>query len=157
MPLEPGDKAPDFTLLVQNADPFSLSKSVKARKVLHLIDFYPKADTPGCTTQACELRDVASEVGGTVILGISPDLPPALVRFDEEHALGFALLSDPDHAVADAYGARGDESMYGKTHRGVIRSAFLVAEDGTLAAAWPKISPQQTPEKLRRALQVLAA
>lgn len=157
MPPQPGDGAPDFTLVDQHGEPLTLSKSLEQRKAWHLIYFYPRAATPGCTTQACGLRDVASAVGDTVILGISPDLPPALARFDAAHALGFTLLSDPDHAVADAYGAWGDKSMYGKTYQGVIRSAFLVGEDGTVAAAWPKISPKQTPEKLLRALKALAA
>ncbi|MEX2658367.1 MAG: redoxin domain-containing protein, partial [Acidimicrobiales bacterium] len=91
MPLEPADKAPDFTLLDQRGDPFTLSESSKDRKVL--VYFYPKADTPGCTTQACGLRDIVGDVGGTAIVGISPDQPTALAKFDAKYELGFTLLS----------------------------------------------------------------
>ena len=149
MPLVPGDKAPEFTLLDQHGNPTSLS-SFGGRRVLAY--FYPKADTPGCTTQACGLRDVAGELGDTVIVGISPDLPAALARFDAKHSLGFLLLSDPDHAVAEAYGAWGEKSMYGKKYQGVTRSAFLVDEEGVLEEVWAKISPKDTPKNLLKAL-----
>jgi len=152
MPLKPGDKAPDYTLLDQHGEPFTLSKSLKQRKVRHLIYFYPKADTPGCTAQACGLRDVADQVGDTVILGISPDGPDRQLRFDDKYGLGFPLLSDPDHAVADKYGAWGTKKLYGREYQGVIRSAFLVDEKGRIAEAWPKISPKDTPKNLLRAL-----
>jgi len=152
MPLKPGDKAPDYTLLDQHGEPFTLSKSLKQRKVRHLIYFYPKADTPGCTAQACGLRDVADQVGDTVILGISPDAPDRQLRFDDKYGLGFPLLSDPDHAVADKYGAWGTKKLYGREYQGVIRSAFLVDEKGRIAEAWPKISPKDTPKNLLKAL-----
>jgi peroxiredoxin Q/BCP len=152
MPLKPGDKAPDYTLLDQHGEPFTLSKSLKQRKVRHLIYFYPKADTPGCTAQACGLRDVADQVGDTVILGISPDGPDRQLRFDDKYGLGFPLLSDPDHAVADKYGAWGTKKLYGREYQGVIRSAFLVDEKGRIAEAWPKISPKDTPKNLLKAL-----
>lgn len=152
MPLEQGDEAPDFTLLDQHGEPCSLSESVKARKAGALLYFYPRADTPGCTTQACGLRDIAGEVGDTAIIGISPDQPAALARFDAKHSLGFTLLSDPDHEVAEAYLAWGEKRLYGKTYEGVIRSAFLVGGDGRIVEAWPKISPKDTPAKLLRAL-----
>lgn len=152
MPLKPGDKAPDYTLLDQHGEPFTLSKSLKQRKVWHLIYFYPKADTPGCTAQACGLRDVADQVGDTVILGISPDAPDRQIRFDDKYGLGFPLLSDPDHAVADKYGAWGTKKLYGREYQGVIRSAFLVDEKGRIAEAWPKISPKDTPKNLLKAL-----
>lgn len=151
-PLKPGDKAPDFTLLDQNGEELSLKKSLKEKKVWHLIYFYPKADTPGCTTQACGLRDARGEIGDTVVLGISPDKPAAQAKFDAKYSLGFPLLSDPDHAVADAYGAWGERSMYGKKYMGIVRSAFLVDEKGKIAHAWPKISPKDTPENLKKAL-----
>lgn len=153
MPLKPGDKAPDFTLLDQHGQPFSLKTSLKETEAQHLIYFYPKADTPGCTVQACGLRDVAAEVGDTVIVGISPDTPTKLAQFDEKHSLGFTLLSDADHAVADEYGAWGERSMYGRKYMGIIRSAFLVDESGRVAEAWPKISPKETPAKLVAALR----
>lgn len=152
MPLKPGDNAPDFTLLDQNGEPFSLSKSLKTRKVRHLIYFYPKADTPGCTQQACGLRDAAPDIGDTVVLGISPDKSAAQAKFDTKYSLGFPLLSDMDHAVADAYGAWGEKSMYGKKYMGIVRSAFLVDEKGRVEQAWPKISPKDTPLNLKRAL-----
>ena len=152
MPLKPGDKAPDFTLLDQHGQPFTLSKSLEQRKSWHLIFFYPKADTAGCTKQACGLRDAAPQVGDTAIVGISPDPPARQARFDQKYGLGFPLLSDQDHAVADAYGAWGEKSMYGKKYMGIIRSAFLVDEEGKVAAAWPKVAPQHTATNLLAAL-----
>jgi peroxiredoxin Q/BCP len=151
-PLKPGDKAPAIALEDQSGTKVKLT-DFKGRKVL--VYFYPKADTPGCTTQACGLRDAreAKEIGDTVVLGISPDKPAAQAKFDTKYSLGFPLLSDPDHAVADAYGAWGEKSMYGKKYMGIIRSAFLVDEKGKIAQAWPKISPKDTPLNLRKALE----
>jgi peroxiredoxin Q/BCP len=150
--LKPGDKAPDFTLLDQNGQPFSLSKSLKARKVLHFVYFYPKASTPGCTTQACGMRDIAGEVGDTVILGMSPDKPSAQSKFDEKYGLGFPLLADEDHAVAEAYGVWGEKSMYGKKYMGIVRSALLIDEQGKIEHAWYKVAPKDTPLNLKKAL-----
>ncbi len=144
-----GSRAPAFNLRDQTGTKLRLS-SFKGRKVL--VYFYPKADTPGCTTQACGLRDIAEEVGDTVIVGISPDEPEKLAKFDAKHSLGFTLLSDPDHSVAESYGAWGEKKMYGRSYEGVIRSAFLVDEQGKLVEAWPKISPKDTPKKLLQAL-----
>jgi len=152
MPLSPGDNAPDFTLLDQNGEPFTLSTSLKQRKDLHLIYFYPKADTPGCTTQACGLNEVLGEIGDTVVLGISPDQPAKQLRFAEKYGLGFPLLSDPDHAVAEAYDVWHEKKNYGRTYMGIVRSAFLVDERGAVAEAWYKISPADTPKKLLAAL-----
>ena len=146
-----GDKAPAFNLADHTDTKVRLS-SFKGRKVL--VYFYPKADTPGCTTQACELRDISDDIGDTVVLGISPDAPAKLAKFRDKHDLGFTLLSDPDHAVADAYGVWGEKSMYGKKYFGIIRSAFLVDESGKISHAWPKISPKDTPLKLLAALKV---
>jgi thioredoxin-dependent peroxiredoxin len=154
MPLKPGDKAPDFTLLDQHGEPFTLSSSLKQREASHLIYFYPKADTPGCTKQACGLRDVLPELGGAAVVGISPDKPAALTRFDTKYGLGFPLLSDPDHAVADAYGVWGEKKRYGRTYQGIHRSAFLVDEEGRVAEAWYDISPADTPVRLKAALGV---
>ncbi len=148
-PPEPGSRAPAFNLGDQHGDKIRLA-SFKGRDVL--VYFYPKADTPGCTTQACGLRDIANQIGDTVVVGISPDPPDKLAKFDQKYGLEFALLSDPDHAVADAYGVWGAKSMYGKTYQGVIRSAFLVDKSGKVAQAWPKISPKDTPTKLLAAL-----
>ena len=149
MALTTGDRAPAFNLSDQHGNNIRLS-SFKGRKVL--VYFYPKADTPGCTTQACGLRDVAGDIGDTVVLGISPDLPPKLAKFDDKYGLGFALLSDPEHKAADAYGSWGEKSMYGKKYMGIIRSAFLVDEKGKVSHAWPKISPKDTPANLLKAL-----
>jgi peroxiredoxin Q/BCP len=153
MPLKPGDMAPDCTLLDQLGEPFSLEKSLSERKARHLIYFYPKADTPGCTVQACGLRDIAGEIGDTVIVGISPDTPARLKKFDEKYDLGFTLLSDVDHDVAERYGVWGEKKNYGKTYMGVVRSAFLIDEHGAVEQAWPKISPKDTPTNLLSALE----
>jgi thioredoxin-dependent peroxiredoxin len=147
--LKPGDKAPEFTLLDQDENTVSLA-GLAGRKVL--VYFYPKADTPGCTTQACGLRDVLGDIGDTAVIGISPDKPAKQKRFDDKYRLGFPLLADEDHSVAEAYGAWGEKSMYGRKYMGIIRSAFLVDEDGTLAEVWPKISPKDTPTNLLKAL-----
>jgi peroxiredoxin Q/BCP len=144
-----GKQAPAFTLLDQNGEQVRLS-ALKGRKVL--VYFYPKADTPGCTTQACGLRDVAAEVGDTVIIGISPDQPAKLKKFDEKYGLGFTLLSDEDHAVAEKYGLWVEKKNYGKTYMGVQRAAFLIDEAGKIQNAWPKISPADTPKNLLAAL-----
>jgi peroxiredoxin Q/BCP len=149
MPLKPGDKAPDFTLPDQSGTDVPLD-SFKGRKVL--VYFYPRADTPGCTTQACGLRDALPDLGDTAVVGISPDKPNALEKFDTKYGLGFPLLSDVDHSVAEAYDAWGEKKNYGKTYMGIIRSAYLVDEDGKIEQAWPKISPKDTPEKLKAAL-----
>jgi peroxiredoxin Q/BCP len=151
--LERGDKAPDFTLLDQDGNEFSLADRLAGAKGKHLIYFYPRADTPGCTTQACGLRDVLGDIGDTVVVGISPDTPAKQKKFDDKHSLGFPLLADEDHAVAEAYGAWGERSMYGRKYMGIIRSAFLVDADGSLAEVWPKISPKDTPKKLLAALK----
>jgi peroxiredoxin Q/BCP len=150
MPLEPGDKAPLFTLLDQHGQKVKLS-DFKGRKVM--IFFYPKALTPGCTQQACGLRDVAGDVGDTVILGISPDTPDKQLAFDEKHSLGYPLLADTDHAVADKFGVWGEKKLYGRAYMGIIRSAFLVDEKGKIAHAWYKVSPKATPANLVKALK----
>ena len=147
--LQPGDKAPTFTLLDQRGEPVKLGDH-QGRKVL--IFFYPKADTPGCTAQACGLRDVAGDVGDTVILGISPDKPAKQAKFDTKYGLGFPLLADEDHAVAEAYGVWAEKSMYGKKYFGIVRSAFLVDEKGKIAEAWYKISPKDTATNLLRSI-----
>lgn len=146
---EIGKPAPAFTLLDQDGEKTSLS-DFSGRKVL--VYFFPRADTPGCTTQSCGLRDVADQIGDTAIIGISPDKPTAQKKFDSKYGLGFPLLSDEDHAVAEAFGAWGEKSMYGKKYRGIIRSAFLIDETGKIEQAWVKISPKDTPTNLLQAL-----
>jgi peroxiredoxin Q/BCP len=147
--LTTGDRAPAFALSNQTGTKVRLSE-FKGRKVL--IFFYPKADTPGCTAQACGLRDVASQIGDTVVIGISPDAPEKLAKFDAKHSLEFTLLADQDHKVAEAYGVWGEKKLYGRAYMGIIRSAFLIAENGKIENAWYKISPKDTPAKLLAAL-----
>src|SRR5512135_3601898 len=125
--LVPGDKAPAFTLDDQDGNAVKLS-SFKGRKVL--VYFYPKADTPGCTTQSCALRDVAGDIGDTAIVGISPDASARQKKFDEKYGLGFPLLADTEHTAAEAYGVWGEKKNYGRTYMGIIRSAFLIDEKG---------------------------
>ena len=140
-----------FSLPDQDGSVVSLD-SMRGRKVL--LYFYPKADTPGCTTQACDLRDVAGQIGDTVVLGISPDAPAKLKKFQAKYDLPFALLSDNEHTVAESFDVWKEKSMYGRTYMGIERSAFLIDTDGTVAAAWYKVKPKDTPTNL---LQALAA
>jgi peroxiredoxin Q/BCP len=146
---EAGTKPPAISLPDQNGETVKLA-SFKGRRVL--VYFYPKADTPGCTAQACGLRDIAGQIGDTVILGISPDKPARLKKFDDKYGLGFTLLSDEDHALAESFGVWVEKKNYGKTYMGVQRSAFLIGTDGKVEQAWPKISPADTPKNLLAAL-----
>ena len=147
--LQEGAGAPAFSLLDQSGATVDLA-GFRGRKVL--VYFYPKADTPGCTTQACGLRDVLGDIGDAAVVGISPDTPAKQKKFDEKYGLGFPLLADEDHAVAEAYGVWVEKSMYGRTYMGIERSAFLVGEDGALEKVWYKISPKDTPTRLVAAL-----
>jgi thioredoxin-dependent peroxiredoxin len=147
--LTEGRPAPAIVLTNQNGDRVDVT-TMRGRSVL--VYFYPKADTPGCTQQACALRDVADQVGDTVILGVSPDLPAKLARFRTKYELGFDPLSDPDHAVAEAYDVWHEKKNYGKVYMGIVRSAFLIGPDGVLQHAWYKVSPKDTPIKLLEAL-----
>ena len=149
-PLELGAAAPRVKSVDQHGSPVDLGGLYD--RGLVLVYFYPKADTPGCTTQACGLRDIASQVGGTAIIGISPDKPAKLKKFDDKYGLGFTLLADEEHAAAEAYGVWVEKSMYGKQYMGVQRSAFLIDAAGTVTHAWPKISPNDTPTNLLAAL-----
>jgi len=141
--LKAGERAPDFDLKDQNGKRIKLS-DYRAKKLL--LYFYPKADTPGCTTQACSIRDSSDEMDkrGLAVLGVSPDKPDSQRKFDDKFALGFPLLCDTDHAVADAYGAWGEKQMHGKTYEGIIRSSFLIDEEGKIEQAWYKVSPKDT-------------
>jgi len=149
MPLKPGDKAPAFSLSDQHGNTVKLS-AFKGRKLL--IFWYPKADTPGCTQQSCGLRDILGDIGDTAVIGISPDKPTKQAKFDEKYGLGFPLLADEDHAVAESYGVWTEKSMYGKKYMGILRSAFLIDEKGKIAEAWYKVSPKDTPANLLKAL-----
>ena len=148
--LKEGAFAPDIELLDQHEKKFSLKKLSK-RTVL--VYFYPKADTPGCTQQSCGLRDIAEQIGKTVIVGISPDKPAKLLKFDEKYSLGFTLLSDDTNAVAKKYKVWKKKSMYGREYMGIERSAFLINGKGEIVHAWYKISPKDTPLRLLESLK----
>ena len=149
--LKPGDKAPDFSLSDQRGKTVKL-KDFRGKRVV--VYFYPKADTPGCTTQSCALRDAEPDLKKlkAVVLGISPDPPEKQAKFDDKYGLGFTLLADTEHTVAEKYGVWGEKVNYGRKYMGIIRSAFLIDEKGKVSHAWPKISPKDTPTKLLKAL-----
>ena len=148
--LKEGSLAPEIELLDQHEKKFSLKKLSK-RTVL--VYFYPKADTPGCTQQSCGLRDIADQIGKTVIVGISPDKPAKLLNFDQKFSLGFTLLSDDTNAVAKKYKVWKKKSMYGREYMGIERSAFLINGKGEIVHAWYKISPKDTPLRLLESLK----
>jgi peroxiredoxin Q/BCP len=152
--LAEGDVAPDFSLPDQKGEELTLSSLRGETVVLY---FYPRADTPGCTTQACGVRDRSEDyaLAGARVIGISPDEPAALGKFDDKHGLGFTLLSDADHAVADAYGAWGEKSMYGKKYMGMLRSTFIVGPDGRIARAFPRVQPKKHDDLVLKALAEL--
>jgi len=153
--LTPGQGAPAFSLVDQHGKTVKLS-DFKGRKVL--LYFYPKADTPGCTTQSCAVRDARQDMKklNVEVLGLSPDTPEDQKKFDVKYSLGFPLLADTDHAVAEAYGVWGDKTNYGKTYKGIIRSSFLIDERGNVQRAWYKVKPEDTVPKAREALEELA-
>ena len=138
-----GDKAPLFALKDQDGKTVRLSQ-FKGKPVI--VYFYPKADTPGCTQQSCNLRDVFPQLKKlkAAVVGISPDAPTKQKKFDDKYQLGFPLLADEDHAVADAWGVWGEKSLYGKKFMGIVRSAFVVDEKGKLAGVFYKVSPKDT-------------
>ena len=141
--LKPGDPAPAFALLDQHDETVRL-EDYRGKKLV--VYFYPEADTPGCTRQSCDLRDHRSGLTGigADVVGISPDLPAKQLAFDEKFGLGFPLLSDPDHATAEAWGAWGEKHRDGKTTIGLIRSSFLVDEEGRIEQAWSPVTPEDT-------------
>jgi thioredoxin-dependent peroxiredoxin len=151
--LAEGDQAPDFTLPDQRGNPVTLSD---LRGQTLVVYFYPRADTPGCTTQACGVRDHAAdydEIDARVI-GISPDPVTAVRKFADKYDLGFTL-ADEDHTMADAYGTWGEKSMYGKTYMGVQRATFIIDADGRIAKAFPKVSPKTHDDVVLEALGAL--
>jgi peroxiredoxin Q/BCP len=152
--LSAGDRAPAFTLLDQSDTLVKLSDFKGKRVVLY---FYPKADTPGCTTQSCELRDHRKDLAklDAVVLGVSPDSPERQKKFDTKYKLGFPLLADEDHAVAEKYGVWGEKSLYGRKFMGIVRSAFVIDEKGKIADAFYKVSPKATFPKAEAALREL--
>ena len=154
--LEAGQQAPDFTLPDQNGDDVTLSDLRGQTVVLY---FYPRADTPGCTTQACGIRDHHNDYAdtGARVIGVSPDEVDAVRKFADKYDLDFTLLADADHAVADAYGTWGEKSMYGKKYMGVARATFLIDAEGTIAKVFPKVSPKTHDEVVLEALAELQA
>jgi len=148
-----GEAAPDFTLPDQDGSPVTLS-ALRGRPVV--LYFYPRADTPGCTTQACSVRDHSADydAAGAVVLGVSPDTVEDVKRFHAGQGLNFTLLADADHAVAEQYGTWGEKKMYGKTFLGVQRATFIIDPDGTVAHVIPKVSPKTHDEQV---LALLAA
>ena len=151
--IEAGAEAPDFTLPNQDGEDVTLSSLRGGPVVLY---FYPKADTPGCTTQACGIRDHSADydAAGATVLGVSPDSVADIKKFHGGQGLNFTLLADADHAVADLYGTWGEKSMYGRTYMGVARSTFIIDADGVLAHVIPKASPKTHDEQV---LALLAA
>jgi peroxiredoxin Q/BCP len=151
--LEPGEPAPDFTLPDASGEPVSLSDLRGSRVVLYA---YPAAGTPGCTTQACDFRDSLASLQGAgyTVLGISPDSPQALARFAEKEGLTFRLLSDENKGVLSTYGAYGEKTLYGKKVQGVIRSTFVLDEQGVVERAMYNVKATGHVAKLRRDLGI---
>jgi peroxiredoxin Q/BCP len=149
--LKPGDAAPRFALSDQRGEVVRLEDFHRKQVLVY---FYPEADTPGCTIQSCDLRDHRQDLlgVGTDVVGISPDEPEAQLSFDRKNGLGFPLLSDPDHAVAEAWGTWGERSKNGETYDGIIRSSFLVDEEGRIEQAWYRVKPSDTVPKALEAL-----
>jgi thioredoxin-dependent peroxiredoxin len=154
--IEVGTEAPDFTLPDHDGEPVRLS-DLRGRTVV--LYFYPKADTPGCTTQACGIRDHRAdyEAAGVTVLGVSPDSVAAIKRFHDKQDLNFRLLADEEHAVAEQYGTWGEKSMYGRTYMGVSRSTFLIDEQGVVRHVIPKASPKTHDDVVLKALGEMAA
>lgn len=141
------DKAPDFTLQDENGKEISL-KGLRGKVVV--LYFYPRADTPGCTIEACEFRDTYKQMqkSGAVLLGISPDTPKAQKKFQDKFKLPFSLLADADKKVADAFGVVQEKNMYGKKVMGVVRTTFVIAKDGRIAHVFPKVKPEGHPQEV---------
>ena len=154
--IEPGQPAPDFTLPDQEGEPVRLS-DLRGRTVV--LYFYPKADTPGCTAQACGVRDRQGdyEAAGATVLGVSRDPVAAIKAFHDKYGLGFTLLSDEDHAVAESYGAWGEKSMYGRKYMGVTRTTFVIDGDGIVRHVIPKASPKTHDDVVLGVLEELRA
>jgi peroxiredoxin Q/BCP len=154
--LEAGEAAPNFTLPDQDGEELTLSGLRGKTVVLY---FYPRADTPGCTTQACGVRDRGGDYAeaGARVIGVSPDEVGAVKKFAEKFDLEFTLLADADHAVAERYGAWVEKSMYGKKYMGVQRATFLIDPEGTIAKVFPKVSPKTHDDVVLEALAELAS
>ncbi len=149
--LAPNDIAPDFTLPDQSGTAVTLS-DLRGQKVV--LYFYPQVDTPGCTTQACGVRDHHDDydAAGAVVLGVSPDAPGKIARFDDKYELGFPLLADQEHAVAEAYGVWVEKSMYGRTYMGNERTTFVIDAGGVITEILRKVKPAQHDDLVLGAL-----
>jgi thioredoxin-dependent peroxiredoxin len=154
--VEECDSAPDFTLPDQNGNPVTLSE-LRGRPVV--LYFYPKSDTPGCTTQACGIRDHRAdyEQAGATVVGVSPDTVAAQKKFADKYNLDFTLLADENHEVAELYGVWGEKKMYGKSYMGVQRATFIIDPEGTIAHVIPKASPKTHDDVVLAALAELAS
>lgn len=145
--LQEGTTAPDFTLPADGGGEVTLSDYRGKKVVLY---FYPKDDTSGCTTEACNFRDDYSSIlaAGAIVLGVSPDTIKSHDKFKLKYQLPFALLSDPEHRVAEMYGAWGEKKMYGKTYMGILRSTFIIDEQGTIAKVFPNVKPKDHSQEV---------
>ena len=152
--LSEGDKAPAFALVDQHGHKVRLSQ-FKGRKVV--VYFYPKADTPGCTTQSCALRDAEPDLKKlkAVVLGISPDTPEKQAKFDEKYGLGFTLLADTEHTVAEKYGVWQEKSNYGRKYMGIVRTTYLIGPDGKVAQRWDNVKVDGHAEAVLAAVNAL--
>ena len=153
--LDAGDTAPDFTLPDQNGEEVTLSDLRGQTVVLY---FYPRADTPGCTTQACGIRDRRADydAAGVRVIGVSPDTVEAQAKFAGKYDLDFTLLADADHEVAEAYGTWMEKKNYGRTYWGVQRATFIIDPEGNIAHAIPKASPKTHDDEVLGVLQATA-
>ena len=154
--IEEGDKAPDFTLAADDGSKVKLSALKGSPVVLY---FYPADDTPGCTREACAFRDRAAELKklGAKVFGVSPDDVASHVKFRDKYQLNFPLLADPDHQVAEKYGAWREKNLYGKKSMGIVRSTFLIGKDGVVKKAWKSVKVDGHDGQVLAALKALAA
>lgn len=150
--LKVGDKAPDFTLQSDSGKEVSLSQFLGKKEVI--LYFYPKDNTPGCTKEACSFRDSINVFGSNnaEVLGVSPDSVKSHQNFIQKQNLNFTLLSDPDHKVAEAYGAWGEKSMYGKKYMGILRTTFVIGKDGKIKKVFEKVKPEGHAEEILNTL-----
>ena len=150
--LKVGDAAPKFSLSDQHGNTVKLSQ-FKGQNVV--VYFYPRADTPGCTTQSCAVRDGFADLAklNAAVLGVSPDTPAKQLKFDEKYELGFPLLADEAHEMAEAFGVWAEKMNYGRKYMGIVRSAFVIDAKGKIAATFYKVSPKDTVPKVTQALE----
>ena len=150
--LETGSKAPDFTLPDENGNMVTLSSFAGKKVILY---FYPKDNTPGCTKEACSLRDTIEDLAklNAVVIGISPDSSASHTKFKEKHNLPFTLLSDPEHKIMELYGAYGEKMLYGKKTIGVIRTTYIISEDGSIEKVYKKVNTATHGEDIRKYLE----